>query len=56
MYYHMLQHPCTPQHWDMSDEQVHELGMEGCIPGKWSRKLHLIAQEFAVPSHDSAFE
>jgi len=52
----MLQHPCTPQHWDMSYEQVHELGMEGCIPGIWERNLHLIAPEFVVPLPGSTFE
>ena len=40
----------------MNCEQVHELGMEECIQGKWSRNLHLIAQKVAVPSTGGAFE
>lgn len=52
----MLQHPCTHQRWDMNYEQVYELGMEGCIQGKWPRNLHLVAQKFDVPSPGSAFE
>lgn len=54
--YHMLQHPCIHQHWDMNCEPVHELGMEGGIQNKWSKNLHQIAQKEVVPLLGGAFE